>query len=265
MYGGSAIKTTASTLPQLLIIDDSNDVVQFITDLFSGEYDCIKAVDGEEGISKAEEFRPDIILCDVKMPKASGLDVVRALKLSSRTRLTPIILLSGYNTRENRLEGLRAMADDFLAKPFDYEELRIKMSNLLNIRKEIKQNDSEDLLKKELGLESDKYTHDERYFLELLVGHLLTNYSQKNMDVKHLAESLSISVRQLQRRIKSSTSYSPMDLLRIFRLRQASQLLLRHNSIAEVSEACGFRSPNYFCTCFKNYFKVTPSNYQKNN
>jgi AraC-like DNA-binding protein len=85
------------------------------------------------------------------------------------------------------------------------------------------------------------------------------------MDVKHLAESLSISVRQLQRRIKSSTSYSPMDLLRIFRLRQASQLLLRHNSIAEVSEACGFRSPNYFCTCFKNYFKVTPSNYQKNN
>jgi AraC-like DNA-binding protein len=139
------------------------------------------------------------------------------------------------------------------------------MSNLLQFRKEFKHNDTEDFLKKELGLESGNYSHDERYFLELLVGHLLGNYSQKNMDVKYIAESLNISVRQLQRRIKSTTSYSPMDLLRIFRLRQASQLLLRHKSIAEVSEACGFRSPNYFCTCFKNYFKVTPSNYQKNN
>ncbi|PCJ49220.1 MAG: hypothetical protein COA74_06555 [Gammaproteobacteria bacterium] len=265
MFGESIIKNKDPELPHLLIIDDSDDVVQFITDLFSDEYICTKAVDGEDGIKKAEEIDPDMILCDVKMPKISGLDVVRSLKQSPRTRLTPIILLSGYNTRENRLEGLRAMADDFLAKPFDYEELRIKMSNLLQLRKEMKQSDTEDFLKIELGLDSDQYTHDERYFLELLVGHLLSNYSHKELDVKHLADNMSISVRQLQRRIKSTTSFSPMDLLRIFRLRQASQLLLRHKSIAEVSEACGFRSPNYFCTCFKNYFKVTPSNYQKNN
>lgn len=263
MRGDSEYQQISSTLPSLLIIDDSDEVVELISALFAKDYLCLKAVDGQEGISKAEQLIPDIILCDVHMPKKSGLDVVRELKSNPNTRFTPIILLSGYNTRENRLEGLRAMADDFLPKPFDYEELRIKMSNLLRVRKDYLSNESHDVLQQELGLDTKNYSHDERYFLEQLLDHLVNNYSNRDINVKQIAESLNVSVRQLQRKIKSITGFSPMDLLRIFRLRQSAQLLVRHNSISEVSEACGFMSPNYFCTCFKDYFQITPSNYQK--
>ena len=255
----------SAELPTLLIIDDSNEIVAFISELFSDDYICVKAVDGQEGIDKADELIPDMILCDIRMPKKSGLDVVRELKSNSRTRLIPIILLSGYNTRENRLEGLRAMADDFLAKPFDFEELRIKMSNLLHIRNQIQISDPEDILYKELGLDTKNYSQSDYRFLEHMLGYFVIHYSERTMDVQNIAEHMGISVRQLQRKVKAITTESPMDLLRVYRLKQSSQLLLRHKSIAEVAEACGFRSPNYFCTCFKNYFKVTPSRYQKLN
>lgn len=256
-------QASSEQLPKLLIIDDSESLVIFITDLFSEEYACIHASDGEEGISKAERLNPDIILCDVKMPKVSGLDVVRTLKSNPVTRLTPIILLSGYNTRENRLEGLRAMADDFLSKPFDYEELRIKMSNLLAFRKSFQKNLNEDFLNIELGLDTSNYSNDHKQFIEHMLGCFIAKYSNQKLDVNYIAVHMDISVRQLQRRIKSITTLSPMDLLRIYRLRQSAQLLMRHKSIAEVAEACGFRSPNYFCTCFKDYFGITPSQHQK--
>jgi len=258
-------KELPTELPTLLIIDDSEEVVHFISELFSEDYVCLTAADGLEGIAAAESSIPDIILCDVRMPKLSGLEVVRTLKKNSETRYIPIILLSGYNTRENRLEGLRAMADDFLAKPFDYEELRIKMANLLKMRKEFLTKEPGDYLNSELGIETQGYNPDQRHFLEAMVDYLSHYYSNKKLDVENIADHMEISVRQLQRKIKAITGISPMDLLRIYRLRQSAQLLVRHNSIAEVSEACGFRSPNYFCTCFKDYYKITPSSYQKNN
>ena len=265
MYWEAQHKPVANDKPSLLIIDDAQDIVEFISELFSDEYICLTASDGQEGIDKAVEIVPDVILCDVSMPTISGLDVVRALKNNPDTRYIPIILLSGYNTRENRLEGLRAMADDFLAKPFDYEELRLKMSNLLKIRNEILSGDPEDYLHLELDLSTSGYSNSERCFLEFMIEYLSNHYCEKELDVKHIAGHMTISVRQLQRKIKAITSMSPMDLLRIYRLKQSSNLLLRHKSIAEVSEACGFSSPNYFCTCFKDYFGYTPSSYQKNN
>ncbi len=264
MRGEVDIQQSSSELPNLLIIDDSESLVIFITELFSEDFYCQSASDGQEGIQKAERLLPDIILCDVKMPKISGLDVVRTLKNNPKTRFIPIILLSGYNTRENRLEGLRAMADDFLPKPFDYEELRIKMTNLLQIRKELQTNDNEDFLNIELGLDANNYSSDHRHFIELMLGCFIAKYSDRKLNVNLIAEHMNISIRQLQRKIKAITGLSPMDLLRIYRLRQSSQLLLRHKSIAEVAEACGFRSPNYFCTCFKDYFNITPSYHQRN-
>jgi len=264
MRGEATAQQGCELLPKLLIIDDSEEIILFISELFSEEYNCLKAFDGQEGIDMAMKSLPDIILCDVRMPKKSGHDVVRALKHDPKTRFIPIILLSGYNTRKNRLEGLRAMADDFLAKPFDYEELRLKMANLLKIRREFLSKESGDFLGRELGLDTIDYIPDEKIFLETMTSYLSEHYSKKSLDVENIADHMGKSVRQLQRKIKSITDISPMDILRIYRLRQSAQLLLRHNSIAEVSEACGFRSPNYFCTCFREYYKTTPSAYQKN-
>jgi YesN/AraC family two-component response regulator len=251
--------------PSLLIIDDSADVVEMLSDLFEDDYICMRAMDGQDGINKTIELIPDIVLCDVNMPRKSGLEVVVELKNDSRTRLIPIILLSGYNTRENRLEGLQAMADDFVAKPFDFEELRIKMSNLLKIRHEIKMHEPEDIIFKELGLDTERYSHNERHLMEFMVSYFANNYSNRKLDVQNISDQMDLSIRQLQRKIKSITGHTPMDLLRFYRLKQSAQLLIRHSSIAEVSEACGFRSPNYYCTCFKDYFQMTPSQYQKRN
>ncbi len=264
MPGDLELHNIYKELPTLLIIDDFEEIVNFISEFFSEEYNCLTAEDGVGGIAVAESSLPDIILCDVRMPKMSGLEVVNTLKKNPLTRYIPIILLSGYNTRENRLEGLRAMADDFLAKPLDYEELRIKMANLLKKRKEFLKKEPKDYLKNEIGIDTQGYNPDERHFLEAMVDHLANYYSNKKLDVENIAHHMEISVRQLQRKIKAITGIPPMDLLRIYRLRQSAQLLVRHNSIAEVSEACGFRSPNYYCTCFKDYYNITPSAYQKN-
>jgi len=249
--------------PTLLIIDDSLDIIAMISELFSEEYECINATDGDTGISLAIEKRPNIILCDVRMPKKSGMEVVRELKDNHLTRYIPIILLTGYNTRENRLEGLRAMADDFIAKPFDSEELRIKMSNLLKLRSEMFENESLQKIGLELDIDTNNFSHDNRYFIELFNEYLLKNYQRKDLEVQHIADYMEISVRQLQRKIKDITNISPMDLLRTFRLNQAAKLLSEKMSISDVSNNCGFRSSNYFCTCFKKHFQVTPSFHQK--
>jgi len=248
---------------RLLIIDDSQDVVSFISDLFEDEYECYTASDGIDGLEIASSLIPDMIICDVQMPKMNGLDVVRILKSNADTRFIPTILLSGYNTRENRLEGLRAMADDFIAKPFDYEELRIKMSNLLRVRKDMMNSEPKDYIAEELDLVTTEYNNKQRELIESLIDFLALHYPENKLNIETIAEHMNYSVRQLQRKIKSITDYSPMDLLRIYRLKQAASLLLRHKTISEVSEACGFSSPNYFCTCFKDYFKLTPRSFQK--
>lgn len=251
--------------PRLLIIDDSKDVVDFLAELFSTSYECHIARDGVEGLEAANELIPDIIICDVQMPKMNGLEVVRILKSNQNTRYIPTILLSGYNTRENRLEGLRAMADDFVAKPFDYEELRLKMSNLLQLRQELQNTTPRDYITEAVDLDASKFSIKERELIEALIDFFAMNYPDNKLNIDMIADKLNYSVRQLQRKIKTITGSTPMDLLRTYRLKQAASALLRHKTISEVSEACGFSSPNYFCTCFKEHFNVTPRTYQKQN
>jgi len=251
--------------PRLLIIDDSKDVVDFLAELFSTTYDCHFACDGVEGLEAANDLIPDIIICDVQMPKMNGLEVVRILKSNQNTRYIPTILLSGYNSRENRLEGLRAMADDFVAKPFDYEELRLKMSNLLQLRQELQNTPPRDYITEALDLNASEFSLKERELIEAMIDYFSTYYPDNKLNIDMVAKQLNYSVRQLQRKIKTITGSTPMDLLRTYRLKQAASALLRHKTISEVSEACGFSSPNYFCTCFKDYFELTPRSYQKLN
>lgn len=236
---------------------------EFLSELFSDEYECHSAGDGVDGLQTASKMIPDIIICDVQMPRMNGLEVVRLLKSNPDTRYIPTILLSGYNTRENRLEGLRAMADDFIAKPFDYEELRLKMSNLLKIRAEMLNNEPKDYITEELDLDASDYTAKDRQLIESLIDFFALHYPENKLNIGSIADYLNYSVRQLQRKVKTITGVSPMDLLRIYRLKQAANALLRHKTISEVSEACGFSSPNYFCTCFKDYYQTTPRSFQK--
>jgi YesN/AraC family two-component response regulator len=259
-------ETTASSKTDkqcLLIIDDSDDVTDFLSELFSESYHCVVACDGIEGLQTANKIIPDIIICDVQMPRMNGLEVVRLLKSKRETRYIPTILLSGYNTRENRLEGLRAMADDFIAKPFDYEELNLKMSNLLQLRSEMMSSEPEDYITQKLDLDTSGYSSKDRELIEDMIEYFAIHYPENKLNIGEIAESLSYSVRQLQRKIKTITGLSPMDLLRIYRVKQAAAALLRHKTISEVSEASGFSSPNYFCTCFKDYYNITPRKYQR--
>ena len=119
------------------------------------------------------------------------------------------------------------------------------------------------MIQKHLGLETEGYTRDQQNFIESAISFIESHYIDKELDVAMLAQSMGFSVRQLQRKVKGITGLSPMDLVKIYRLRKAAKLLQRHDSIAEVAESCGFGSPNYFCTCFKDYFNQTPSHYQK--
>jgi AraC-like DNA-binding protein len=155
------------------------------------------------------------------------------------------------------------MADDFIAKPFDYEELRLKMSNLLRMRAEMMDNEPKDYITEELDLDASSYSSKDRDLIEAMIDFFALHYPENKLNISAIADHLNYSVRQLQRKVKGITGISPMDLLRIYRLKQAANALLRHKTISEVSEACGFSSPNYFCTCFKDYYDMTPRNFQK--
>ena len=256
-------KSAGTTKQRLLIIDDSPDVTDFLSELFSEQYECVIATDGIEGLQTANRILPDVIICDVQMPRMNGLEVVRLLKSKRETRYIPTILLSGYNTRENRLEGLRAMADDFIAKPFDYEELNLKMSNLLQLRSETMTTEPEDYITQNLDLNAADYNVKDRALIEDLIEFFSVHYPENKLNIAGIADHLNYSIRQIQRKVKTITGISPMDLLRIYRLKQAASALLRHKTISEVSEASGFSSPNYFCTCFKDYYDITPRKFQR--
>ena len=246
--------------PMVLVIEDSLDMQAYLHYLLSADYEVNLAGDGKSGVDYAREHVPDIVLCDVMLPKMDGYEVVHELKSNNATSHIPIIMLTARSDESSRLEGLREHVDDYLTKPFNDEELLLRITNLLAVRDILKARFSGQLLEGENPQSNLK--EPERRFIENLERVMEKHHGDEELTIIQLADYMAMSVRQLQRKLKALTDQQPNGYLRLYRLKRSLALLQEGRRISEVAYAVGFGSPAHFASCFRAKFGCTPTEYQ---
>lgn len=226
----------------ILIIDDNADVRDYVKSLLKEEYTVIEAPDGRAGLKKAMKYVPDAIICDVMMPVMDGLECCRKLKTELQTSHIPVMLLTACSLDEQRIQGFECGADSYISKPFNSKLLLVRLRNLMDNHKRLKQFfGDKTTLSKESVSDVDKGFVDR--FRELIEE----NLADSELSVEDLGSKMGLSRVQLYRKIKALTNYSPNELVRIARLKKAASLLASsEKTISEITYEVGFTSPSYF-------------------
>ena len=215
----------------ILIIDDNADVRDYVKSLLKEEYTVIEAPDGRAGLKKAMKYVPDAIICDVMMPVMDGLECCRKLKTELQTSHIPVMLLTACSLDEQRIQGFECGADSYISKPFNSKLLLVRLRNLMDNHKRLKQFfGDKTTLSKESVSDVDKGFVDR--FRELIEE----NLADSELSVDDLGSKMGLSRVQLYRKIKALTNYSPNELVRIARLKKAASLLASsEKTISEIT------------------------------
>ncbi|MGD8929356.1 MAG: two-component regulator propeller domain-containing protein [Lysobacterales bacterium] len=247
--------------PLILVIEDNAEMLDYLTGLLGVTYACSTARTGPEGLEKALEQVPDLILCDLMLPGMDGVQLSHAVKQDERTSHVPIIILTARRDTTSRKESWKEKVDAFLTKPFDDEELLLRIANLLELREILKERFSGHFFShngSHAGLGSK-----DREFMDRLESVLEKHHADPDFGLQQMATEMYVSPRQLQRKLRALTGLAPSGLLRSYRLRRARDLLLDGTQIGVASDAVGFSSSAYFTSCFKAQFSTTPSEFQR--
>jgi signal transduction histidine kinase/DNA-binding response OmpR family regulator len=247
------------TLPRVLVIEDNQDLCRHFNEVLRDSLRCDFAHDGKSGLDLAVESIPDVIICDVMLPKLNGYEVTRQLKQDDRTCHIPIILLTARADEESRLRGLRTLADDYITKPFSEAELRQRVDTLLAVREILRQRYSKELDQPGLAESVVMLSQRDQHFMDRVKKTLSQRYSDPEFSTSEFASSVAMSERQLQRKLKALINYTPREYVRNYRLQQAMTILQAGSSVADAAYSVGFLSLSYFAKCFKAQFGVTPS------
>ncbi len=246
-----------SARPSLLIVEDNADVVQYLQSCLEKEYHLLLAGDGLEGIEKAIEWVPDIIISDVMMPGKDGFELCNTLKNDERTSHIPIILLTAKADSDSVLQGLERGADAYLSKPFDEKELRVRLRKLIELRKKLQARYS---AMEVLPPSNDAGIRMEDAFLTKARKMVEDRLDDPNLSLHDLCRALTVSRTQLHNKLKALTGRSASSFIRIIRLQKARELLkATRMNVAEVSYEVGFNDPNYFSRCYAEEFGERPS------
>ena len=238
--------------PVILVVDDSEDIRSYVRMIFSGGFCVLTASNGEEALKKAVREQPDLIISDVMMPVMDGMELCRRLKEELVTSHIPVILLTAKFLDEQRSEGYESGADAYISKPFSEKVLLSRVNNLLKSRTQLK----EHYLETGKGLSSEK----ENDFLDKLRGIVQKNLFDPELNIEKIASEIGLGRVQLYRKVKSLTGYSPIEVIRIMRLKSASHLLKSTDkTVSEIAYQVGFSTPSYFSKCYKDFFGHQPN------
>jgi signal transduction histidine kinase/DNA-binding response OmpR family regulator len=245
--------------PVVLIVEDNDDLRNYLIRVMASEFSLLEAINGEEGCRLAMEHVPDLIISDVMMPVMDGLQLCKSLKSSEITSHIPIIILTARADMESRLEGLEIGADYYLAKPFQAKELFTVSNNLVTQRHKLKEQFSKTVLLKSEVWEGS--SADER-FLQKLMSVVEGNIADADLSVEHLQKEMGISRMQLHRKLKALTDLSATEFIRSIRLKRAAEMLEKgQDNVSQVAYQVGFSSLSYFTKCFKEQYGEIPSVY----
>ncbi len=248
--------------PLVLIIEDNMDVAHYLKTCLLGKYESIHAVNGVDGIDMALEKIPDIIICDVMMPRKDGFEVCATLKSDERTDHIPIIILTAKVTTEDRLTGLSHGADAYLAKPFNKEELFTRLDQLIFLRKKLIGKIQKEGYDKLLQNKHDK--NPKIQFLQKVEKLIQVEIGNSAFGSNELAKKLLVSESQIYRKIKAITGKSTAIFIRSIRLEHAKKLLQNTDkTVSEIAYEVGFNDPSWFSRAFKDEFGFAPSSISK--
>ncbi len=256
----------------VLIVDDNNDIREYLRTILQDKYQVFEAEDGQKGLALAQEQVPDIIISDVMMPVMNGLEFCQNIKMNEITSHIPVILLTARALNSHQIEGYKSGADAYITKPFQPDLLLARIGNLLRNRHLLKDlwGTSSNATKKEDKTATTENTPlssegtRENAFISRFKKVVEERMTDSELSVETIGSELGLSRVQLYRKVKALTGSSPVDLLRKARLNKAQQLLQTTDlSVSEIAYQVGFTSPSYFTKCYKDEYGKVPGESRK--
>jgi ABC-type sugar transport system, periplasmic component len=245
----------------LLIIEDNNEMRDYLAARLGTEYNIIEAQDSNSALQSAFNAVPDLILCDIVIPGKNGLELTKIIKSDVRTAHIPVILLTASDQENQKIEGMETQADAYITKPFNLLFLQKTINSLLKNREKIKDHYSGEILSEEKSQVSKK--QDRKFMIEF-TAIVENNIGNEKFGVNDICSGLGISRVQLYRKVKSVLNCNVNDYIITTRLQKAKYYMQHENlSISEVAFKTGFASPAYFSTVFKSKFNATPSEFKE--
>lgn len=249
-----------SSKPVLLVVDDNADFRTLMKESLSTDYEVKTAQDGVKAWEMIPQLLPDLIVCDVMMPLMDGNELCRKVKTDIRTSHIPLILLTARSAREQKMEGLESGADDYITKPFDFEILTLRIRKLLQLQLQRKERFSRHI---EVNPSEITITSLDEKLIKKALSYVEENISRTDLSVEELSGELGMSRVQLYKKLLSITGKTPIEFIRVIRLKRAAQYLRESQlTVSEIAYHTGFGHPKYFRKYFKDEFGVLPSDYQ---
>jgi len=259
----TAFEQERSNVQQLLVIEDNEDIRNYIADIFADSFEILSAKDGQEGLQLAMDKMPDIIISDIMMPRMDGIELCRRLKADINTSHIPVILFTAKDTDQDKTKGYLTGADSYLTKPFRSELLKIRVQNLLLGREKIAEYFSSGNYKKDVAITS--LTKLDNEFINRTITIIEDNIDLEQMSVSFLADQQRMSYSSFTRKLKAITGLTVTEFVKDIKMQHAEQLLLSGKyTISEIAYQVGYSSMAYFRKAFKEKFGTSPSQYIQN-
>ena len=253
--------TYSNDRPIVLIVDDNQDIRHHLRESLVKGFTIKEAVNGKEGLEKAIDIVPDLLITDLMMPEMDGLELCRKLKTDERISHIPVVMLTAKAEADDKIEGLETGADDYITKPFNSKELIIRVKNLIEQRKKLKEKYNHQI---SLEVNESEIKSVDEKFLERARKIIEKNIGDCSFDVNSFYPEMGMSRMQLFRKLKALVNQTPGELIRNLRLQRAAHLIKQnYGNVSEVTYEVGFNNLSYFAKCFKEKFGLLPSDYQK--
>ncbi|MRG44703.1 response regulator [Chitinophaga sp. SYP-B3965] len=245
--------------PVILLVDDNEEIIEFVSSILQAEYVILSAENGEEAITMLHNEMVDLVISDVMMPVMDGFELCKRIKTTFEISHIPVILLTAKNTLQSKIEGLETGADAYIEKPFSPAYLKVQIANLLANRHKIRQYFANTPL---VHINTIAHTREDEAFLEKIYNCILEEIENTELDVDHLCKYVNMSRISLYRKIKAISDLTPHELINITRLKKAAELLsTQQYKIYEVAMMTGYKSQTHFGKNFIKQFGVSPSQY----
>ncbi|NNG11163.1 MAG: response regulator, partial [Arenibacter sp.] len=253
------LSKSRSKLPVLLIVDDNPDIRSFIKQILTKSYAIYEAENGQEGIELAKKIMPNVVICDILMPVMDGIAFCKLMKEHQETSHIPIIILTAKSSQESEVQGLQLGVDEYLRKPFNFELLQLKLSNIVKRREQMRKRFNRDIT---LQPNEVTVTSMDEKFLSQAIQIVEKHMMNTDFNVEMMVSEMGLSRSNLYLKFKELTGLSSSEFIRNVRLKRAVQLFDQSDlSVKEIMYMTGFNTASYFSKCFKKQFGVVPSEY----
>ncbi|GAB3511648.1 two-component regulator propeller domain-containing protein [Spirosoma knui] len=257
---GEEEETDTSTLPLVLVVEDNQELREFIADELSGAYRVLMAANGKEGWKRTQDELPDVVISDVMMPQMDGYELTQLIKNDLATNHIAVVLLTARAAQDSRIEGLQQGADEYLTKPFQPEELRLRIRNLISYQQKLREKYRKQIEDPDAPMSADA---GQPAFIHQLYQLIEANLGNPKFGINELAKGVAMGRKTFYRKLESVTDLTPAHLIRNYRLRKAAELLRSGKNSGETADLVGFKTHAHFTSAFKKFHHVTPTEYLK--